>query len=64
MHDSDRLRQLVDLVSKMRAVQRQYFKTRSVATLDEARKIERAVDAWLAEHAPSDQRRLFDREEV
>ena len=61
MNDSDKLQQLVALVTKLRAAQIAYFKTHG--GLDEAKKIERAVDRWLADYAPSDQRRLFTAEE-
>jgi hypothetical protein len=57
--DADTLRQLVDLVTKLRAAQRAYFKTHG--GLDECRKIERAVDRWLAQFEPGNQRRLFGR---
>jgi len=56
--DADTLRQLVNLVTKLRAAQRAYFKTHG--GLDECRKIERAVDCWLADHETTDQRQLFE----
>jgi hypothetical protein len=48
MNDTDRLRQLVDLVAKMRAAQICYFKTGG--GIDDAKKLERALDRWLADY--------------
>ena len=61
MSERDRLEQLVALVTKLRAAQRAYFQTHG--GLDECKKIERAVDRWLADNQLSDQRRLFDQAE-
>jgi len=61
MSERDRLEQLVALVTKLRAAQRAYFRTHG--GLEECKKIERAVDRWLADYAPSDQRELFDQAE-
>jgi hypothetical protein len=42
--------ELIRLVKDMRRAQRQYFDTRSPIALDQARKLERAVDKMLTEY--------------
>ena len=49
MDANDELRQLANLVTKLRAAQVAYFKTHG--GLDECKKLERAVDHWLADCA-------------
>lgn len=56
---NEETKSLISLVVQMREAQRAYFKTRSPQALDEARKLERAVDKRLAELAGSDQRKMF-----
>lgn len=56
---SDDLKSLIALVASMRYAQRLYFQTRSPQALDEARKLERAVDKRLTELADSEQRKMF-----
>lgn len=52
--------QFIDLVCRMRSAQKQYFRTRSYADLDESKKLEREVDQALRDFsAPKDQMSLF-----
>jgi len=41
--------QFIDLVCRMRSAQKQYFRTRSLADLDESKILERQVDQALRE---------------
>jgi hypothetical protein len=41
--------QFIDLVCKLRSAQKQYFRTRSLADLDESKKLEREVDQAIRE---------------
>lgn len=50
----------IDLVCRMRSAQKQYFRTRSLADLDESKRLERDVDKALREiSSPSNQMSLF-----
>lgn len=49
--DARELQTFVDLVAKMRSVQRQYFRSRDFKKLEEARQLEAQVDAWLEPEA-------------
>lgn len=52
--------QFIDLVCRMRSAQKQYFRTRNYADLDENKKLEREVDQALREFSnPKDQLSLF-----
>lgn len=48
-----------DLVAKMRHAQKEYFRTRSPTSLEESKRLERAVDKALTESAQK-QGGLFD----
>lgn len=51
---------IVDLVEKMRHAQREYFRTRSAAALDNSKRLERQVDEWLKKFRGDDgQKELF-----
>lgn len=50
---------LLELVDQMRAAQREYFKTRSPAAMDRAKKLEREVDRQLAARHEAAQPKLF-----
>lgn len=51
---------IVDLVEKMRHAQREYFRTRSAAALDNSKRLERQVDEWLKKFRVDDgQKELF-----
>lgn len=53
--------QFIDLVCRMRSAQRQYFRTRSYADLDESKKLEQEVDQALRDFSnPKDQFSLFN----
>ena len=41
-------KEFIDLVEKMRAKQKEYFATRDRAVLQESKKLERQVDAYLS----------------
>jgi Na+/phosphate symporter len=49
--DAREIQTFVDLVAKMRSVQRQYFRSRDFKKLEEARQLEAQVDAWLEPEA-------------
>jgi len=49
MDARDELEQLANLAGKVRAAQTAYFKTHG--GLDECKKLERAIDRWLADRA-------------
>jgi len=49
----------VQTVAKMRELQTSYFKTRSPQALNEARKIERAVDRYIREYSERQHQRMF-----
>lgn len=50
----------IDLICRMRSAQKQYFRTRSYADLDESKKLEREVDQALRDFSnPNDQLSLF-----
>ena len=52
--------QFIDLVCRMRTAQKQYFRTRSYADLDESKKLEREVDQALRDFSnPQNQLQLF-----
>lgn len=52
--------QFIDLVCKMRTAQKQYFRTRSYADLDESKKLEKQIDQALRDFSnPKDQLSLF-----
>ena len=52
--------QFSDLVCRMRTAQKQYFRTRSYADLDESKKLEREVDQALRDFSnPQNQLQLF-----
>lgn len=52
--------QFIDLVCRMRSAQKQYFRTRSYADLDESKKLEREVDQALRDFSnPKDQISIF-----
>lgn len=53
-------KEFINLVCKMRSAQKQYFRTRSYADLDESKKLEREVDQALRDFSnPNDQLSLF-----
>ena len=50
------------LVGRMRAAQRHWFKYKDVASLEQAKKLEREVDRWIErETGPKAAPTLFDR---
>jgi hypothetical protein len=52
----------VDLVRRMRAAQRHWFKYKDVESLEQAKKLEREVDRWIErETGPKAAPTLFDR---
>lgn len=52
--------QFINLVCRMRSAQKQYFRTRALADLDESKKLEREVDQALRDFSnPKDQLSLF-----
>lgn len=54
--------QFIDLVCRMRSAQKQYFRTRTFADLEESKKLEREVDKALQEYnEPSFYFSLFPR---
>ena len=55
------MKAFIDLVSRMRSHQRDYFRTRSPQSLQESKELEKAVDNWLDE---IDQLKLFKPEET
>ncbi len=42
------VQQLAEAVAEMRSAQREYFRTRSAAAMDRAKRLERRVDAEVA----------------
>lgn len=53
-------KEFIDLVCKMRSAQKQYFRTRSLADLDESKILERQVDNALRFFSqPANQPTLF-----
>ena len=53
-------KEFIDLVCRMRSAQKQYFRTRSYADLDESKKLEREVDKALRDFSnPKDELSLF-----
>lgn len=53
--------EFTDLVARMRAAQKAYFRTRSYSDLDESKRLEREVDnALRASLTDEDQLSLFD----
>lgn len=46
--------QFIDLVCRMRSAQKQYFRTRTLADLDESKKLEREVDNALRNFSEND----------
>jgi hypothetical protein len=50
------MKAFIDLVSRMRSNQRDYFRTRSPESLLKSKELEKAVDNWLEE---IDQLKLF-----
>lgn len=44
----------IDLVCRMRSAQKQYFRTRTFADLDESKKLEREVDNALRNFSEND----------
>jgi hypothetical protein len=57
MNDGD----FVGLVTRMRRAQRHWFKYRDIASLEEAKKLEREVDRWIErETGPRAAPSLFD----
>ena len=66
---SNRERRLISATKTMRALQREYFQTRSVQVLHAAKEAERIVDGLAKEFDPAgndlgQQKELFDGEEV
>ena len=50
----------IDLVCRMRSAQKQYFRTRSYADLEESKKLEREIDQALRDFSnPNNQLNLF-----
>lgn len=45
--NSETIKKFIDLVGQMRITQKEYFKSRSAASLSKARSLERAVDSEL-----------------
>lgn len=43
------VRQLAELVNKMRNAQREYFRTRSASSLEESKRLEKEVDRAISE---------------
>lgn len=52
-------KKFVEIVRQMRHAQKLYFKTRSSEAIDDAKKLERAVDHWIDGNSENDQRKLF-----
>lgn len=50
--------EFIDTVRRMRAAQKQYFKTKDYISLSEAKKLESAVDKMLKSIEPDEQLKL------